>query len=86
MAAAALGILSLAATVGVAMFLITSRMPRDETMSFGLTVALTRDEGLELHPALSPDGMLRIRREKAAALLVVQRSHRIETRGTNGGI
>ena len=58
MAAAALGILSLAATVGVAMFLITSRMPRDETMSFGLTVALTRDEGLELHPALSPDGSL----------------------------
>jgi eukaryotic-like serine/threonine-protein kinase len=56
--AAAAGILSLVGAIGVGLFLLTARTPEDDTLSFGRTFALTREEGLELHPALSPDGSL----------------------------
>jgi Tol biopolymer transport system component len=57
-AAVAAGILLLAGAVGVGAYLVKPRPTPEHALSFGRTVALTREEGLELHPALSPDGNL----------------------------
>ena len=55
----AAAVLLLAGAVGVGAYLVVlSRPAPDGALSFGRTIAITREEGLELHPALSSDGNL----------------------------
>jgi Tol biopolymer transport system component len=56
---AALVILAIGAAIGAtAVTRLASRRGGDSSVAFGRTMAITHESGLELHPALSPDGAL----------------------------